>query len=164
MIVKHLCISCSEEIVRVDSYEIVPYDEYWWCTKCLCTKPPTKRARMRNKPCYFDHRYWPSLVEARRMRCLLNESRHGFGDVESVIAHPTFFLPSKAHSYKADSLVRKGGDTHAEDVKGQIKKRDSGFARTRKAWLDHGPCPLHIVVAKGAGWHVHEIIPGGGQE
>lgn len=159
MVLKHYCTVCMKTQVERDPRDITPVHEYWPCQACFAAMPKPKRRKMGNVPCIFDHRWWPSKIEAQRWAFWLVELARG--EVDRVILHPTFYLGLKRCSYVADSLIYSGDRVWAEEVKGRVDKYDSGFSRNRGLWLDHGSCHLHVTTRTGKQWRLFETITGG---
>jgi hypothetical protein len=80
------------------------------------------------------------------------------GQIAILTYQPRFHLGCKENTYVADFQIEDDEHrTWVEDVKGCETRK---FRHDVKLWRAYGPCPLHILKRRGAGWKKTIIQPG----
>lgn len=146
----------SESVTRTTVGPSLTPEQY----QAMIAKP--KRSKYRAVPTVYNGVRYASKAEA------------GYAaEIETFpdswyLRQPRFVLGVPENVYVPDFLVMLTvGETvpgqqpatlvHAVDVKGMETPK---FRRDCKLWARYGPCPLHIVKAKGAGFETVRVVEG----
>lgn len=127
--------------------------------QAMIAKP--KRSKYRAVPTVYNGVRYASKAEAGWAENFDREhGEDGCGAGCWHIRQPRFTLGVPENVYVPDFLVVEYGiaaNVYAVDVKGMETPK---FRRDCKLWARYGPCPLHIVKAKGAGFETVRVVEG----
>lgn len=113
----------------------------------------TRRNKYSAQKTPYNGVVYASKAEARRAEYLDMLVRGGA--IRWWLGQPRFYLGVAENKYVADFLVMGIDGEWVEDVKGAETPK---FKRDKKLWSAFGPCPLHVVKAKGDRWETTEIV------